>query len=366
VQDDGSLTAPPNPAGWRVAFARFWTVAGGYWTGPGSRRAAAALLVGLLALNAAEVALFLRFNTWNRDLFDALERRDGATVLAECGVLLAIIAGFCLITSTALLVRREIALRWRAWLAGQLTAEWCAGCGGLAANPDGRVAEDARIATEEAVELFSSLVNAAITIACFVGVLWALSAHPPLPIGDVALAVPGYLVWLALLYVGLGLSMTLLAGRPLVHATDLRQAREADYRAALVQLRDTGPRRGPQAGLIGRLFDLLAAAFGRQSRAFVQLEACVCFFTRFGLGLPFLIATPAYLAGVVTLGWVMQAAQAFQTVTGALSWPIGNMPRLATWRASAERVVALHESFATAAAAQEATDRAPGVAGAPA
>jgi putative ATP-binding cassette transporter len=39
----------------------------------------------------------------------------------------------------------------------------------------------------------------------------------------------------------------------------------------------------------------------------------------------------------------MQAAQAFQTVAGALSWPIGNMPRLATWRASAERVIALHD-----------------------
>jgi putative ATP-binding cassette transporter len=363
----------PRPAGappighaarsWRTALAGFRRVAGGYWTGADTRGEALGLLLLLLALNGAEVALFLRFNTWNRDLFDALEQRDADRVLLECGVLALIVLGFCAITSTALLVRRRMALGWRTWLAARLTAGWIAAGEGAAANPDGRIAEDARVATEEAVELFSSLVNALITLVCFVGVLWALSDHPPVQLDGLSILVPGYLVWLAILYVGAGLVATALAGRPLVRTTDHRQAMEADYRAALVQVRD-GARRGATEGaLLGRLFRHLAAAFNRQSGAFALLEVFVCFFSRFGLGLPFLVATPAYLAGVVTLGWVMQAAQAFQTVAGALSWPIGNMPRLATWRASAERVNALHQAAIGEAAPPMAQPRAePGAA----
>jgi putative ATP-binding cassette transporter len=344
MQDDSA--APIPPLGWRRALRRFWALAGPFWTAVDTRRRALGLLGILLALNLAEVALFLRFNTWNRDLFDALEQRDADRVVTECGVLVLIVLGFCTVTSMGLLTRRRIALDWRAWLSARLSAAWLLSGAGGAPNADGRIAEDARIATEEAVELFSSLVNAVITLAIFIGVLWALSEHPPVTIAGMSLLVPGYLVWLAMLYVGAGLVATLLAGRPLVRATDQRQAQEADYRAALVRLRDATVRNAADGGKLARLFGGLAQSFNRQSGAFALLEVFVCFFTRFGLGLPFLIATPAYLAGVVSLGWVMQAAQAFQTVAGALSWPIGNMPRIATWRASAERVIALHERAA--------------------
>ena len=320
--------------------ARFWALAGGWWTAPESRRRALGLGAGLLCLNGAEVALFLRFSTWNRDLFDALERRDAAVVLAEFGVLAAIVVGFCGIAWAQMRVRRALALGWRDYLAGRLTLAWGAAGSGIA-NADGRIAEDARVATEEAVELAASLSHAVITLACFISVLWALSAHPPVSLGGVVWAVPGYLLWVALAYAVAGTGIALLAGRPLTRATDLRQAMEADYRAALVQAADRG---GPDRAGVRRLdglFAALAEAFARQSRAYARLELFACGITRFGLGLPYLVATPAYLAGVVTLGWVMQAAQAFQMVAGALGWPVAYMPRLAIWRASAERVVAL-------------------------
>jgi putative ATP-binding cassette transporter len=272
--------------------------------------------------------------------------------MAEFGVLAMIVVGFCAIAYTGMLTRRTLALAWRDWIGQRLTVAWLAaggrGGGGAVANVDGRIAEDARVSTEEAVELFSSLLNALITLGCFVGVLWALSAHPPVGVGGVPLDIPGYLLWLALLYTGAGMVVTMLAARPLVRTTDHRQAMEADYRAALVRTRDSGRAGLADGPALMRLFGGLARSFHRQSFAFARLELFVCWFTRFGLGLPFLIATPAYLAGVVTLGWVMQAAQAFQTVSGALSWPITNMPRLSTWRASAERVLVLHEAAAAA------------------
>ncbi|MDO9709390.1 SbmA/BacA-like family transporter [Paracraurococcus lichenis] len=336
------MTPTETPqATWRATVAQFWALAGGFWTGAESRRRALGTAGALMLLAGSEVALMLRFNTWNRDLFDALERRDAHAVLLQVGVLLAIVGGFCIASAGQLLCRRRLALGWRAWLGWRLTAGWIGARDGSPGNPDGRIAEDARVATEEAVELAASLFHATMTLGIFVGVLWALSDHPPTLLGGVSFALPGYLLWLAVLYALLGMTVAVLAGRPLVRSTDHRQAREADYRAALVRVRDADRAGRGEAGLLASLFGDLAAVFERQSRAFARLEFFVCAVTRVGFGLPYLVATPAYLAGVASLGWLMQAAQAFQTVSEALRWPVQHMPRLATWRASAERVIAL-------------------------
>jgi putative ATP-binding cassette transporter len=318
----------------------------------------------LLVLNATEVGLLLRLSSWNRDLFDALERRDAQLVLVQVGVLLLLVAAFALLSFAHLHGRRRLALDWRAWLARHLSDSWlAAGRPHGIPNADGRIAEDARIATEEAVELASSFSHGCMTLACFVGLLWVLSDHPPVPLGFLTLSLPGYLVWAAVLYAGLGAAIAALLGRPLALSTHHRQAEEAEYRAALVRLRDGAAEPDP-AALLSRLFGAVGEAFGRQSHAFGSLQLFCVGNTRLGTGLPFLIATPAYLAGIVTLGWVMQAAQAFQNVVGALNWPVDHMPRIATWRASAERVLALHA--ASLAAPLAAAEPAPALLASPA
>lgn len=335
-------------AGWGETGRRFWRLAGGFWHRPEGRRHALGLALALTALIAAEVALLLRFNTWNRDLFDALERRDTHAVLVEAGLLVLIVAGMCAASAGQMFTRRRLALGWRAWLAQLLTQGWLATGGAGPANADGRIAEDARIATEEMVELAASLLHATLTSAGFFGVLWSLSDHPAIMVLNHPFALPGYLLWLALFYAAVGMLVALLVGRPLTRATDQRQAREADYRAALLRTRDEA-RFGAEAGQrLDGLFGGLAQVFDRQSRAVAWLEFFVCGIARFGLGLPFLVATPAYLAGVTSLGWLMQAAQAFLTVTAALGWPVAYMPRLAVWRASAQRIIALAEAAPTA------------------
>jgi len=337
----------PAPATWRGILHRFVQVAGGYWWGE-QRRVAWGVALALLTLNAAEVSLLLRFNQWHRDLFDALERRDAHEVLLECGFLLLLVACFAGVSCLHLQARRRLALGWRAWLAQRLTGAWLAKGAGMTAageaNADGRIAEDARIATEEAVELASSFSHGLMMLTIFVGVLWALSDHDPISLGGITFALPGYLLWIAVLYAGAGMAIAALLGRPLVRSTDHRQAVEAEYRAALVRSRDNRQAATRQDQVLSGLFGQVAAVFHHQTRAFANLQLFCVGNTRLGSGLPFLAATPAYLAGVVTLGWVMQAAQAFQHVASALTWPVDHMPRIATWRASAERVIALHDA----------------------
>jgi putative ATP-binding cassette transporter len=60
---------------------------------------------------------------------------------------------------------------------------------------------------------------------------------------------------------------------------------------------------------------------------------------------PILVAAPQYIAGAMSLGVLMQAAQAFQRLTSALSWPIDNLGDMARTRASADRVLSLYEDM---------------------
>jgi len=328
---------------------RFVALSAGYWAGPDRLRAWSHAL-GILSLNVIEVVLLLRLSEWHRDLFDGLEQRNGDTVLRQAVVLALLVAAFATLATAHLVLRRRLALGWRAWLAERLTAAWLASGGGPA-NSDGRIAEDARIATEDAVELASSFSHGIVTLFCFVGLLWALSSHAPVLYAGFVVTPPGYLLWLAIAYAVTGSTLAALLAQPLVRSTDTRQAREADWREGLI---GAGGNRLAGRRLQG-LFGGVAAAFAQQTRAFARLQLFCVSNTRLGAGLPFLAATPAYLAGATSLGWVVQAAQAFQQVVSALNWPVDHMPRIAVWHASAERVLALHDA-ATAGALRRGDD----------
>jgi vitamin B12/bleomycin/antimicrobial peptide transport system ATP-binding/permease protein len=248
---------PDSPASPRRGLLRrFAALAGSFWTGP-TLWQAWALTFTLLGLTGAEILLLIRFNTWLGELFDVLERRAVGELAMQCAVLAGLVAGTAVQSGLHLRVRRMLQLRWRRWLTGRLAASWLAqgsaGAGAAGrANTDGRIAEDIRVATEEAVELGGSLWQATLLLVCFGGILWQLSGSPTFQIWGQAVTVPGYMVWLAVLYAAVSAAIAALLGRPLVRATDARQAAEAEFRAALVHLGDLGPPE-PQHGPPGHV-----------------------------------------------------------------------------------------------------------------
>ncbi|MBV1798826.1 SbmA/BacA-like family transporter [Siccirubricoccus sp. G192] len=355
---------PDSPASPRRGLLRrFAALAGSFWTGP-TLWQAWALTFTLFALTGAEILLLIRFNTWLGELFDVLERRAVGELAMQCAVLAGLVAGTALQSGLHLRVRRMLQLRWRRWLTARLAASWLAqGSAGASAagraNTDGRIAEDIRIATEEAVELGGSLWQATLLLVCFGGILWQLSGSPTFRVWGQAVTVPGYMVWLAVFYAAVSAAIAALLGRPLVRATDARQAAEAEFRAALVHLGGASPA-GRQEGQhrLGGLFGGIAATWARQSRSMARLAMFYAGHARLTTTFPILAGLPAYLQDVVTLGGLMQSAQAFQQLAAALTWPVTSMERIATWRASAERVLALAASLAPEPAA-EAPEAAP-------
>jgi putative ATP-binding cassette transporter len=353
------LTAPRHPPGSAphcTGGRRFLRLAGAYWN-CGHKWQVRATVLAMVLLTMAQVGLAIWISYWHRDLFDALEARALDDLVHLVAIFVLIFALTMGVTALHLHVKRRIQLDWRRWLTDLLLEHWLAHghlyklqfISGEHDNPDGRIAEDIRIATEVAVALAHSLLFAVLILGSFIDILLSVSGTALLP--GTSIAVPGFMVLAAFAYAGAGAVLGLMLGRPLIRATNRLQTVEANLRFGLARAREHAE---PIALMHGepherreaaRLFDDVGRGWNRQTLAYLGI---VSFSTGYGTLLPvfpILIAAPQYIAGAMTLGVLMQAAQAFQRLTTALSWPIDNLGELARCRASVDRVASLYEDM---------------------
>ncbi len=331
-------------------------LAGPYWSSEQKWRVRGVTLL-LSLLTMAQVGLNVWGNYWNRDLFDALEERSVSGVLVQVVVFALIFATSIGVTAAHLFTKRRLQLDWRAWLTERLIGRWMEGGrhhrllfrAGEHDNPDQRIAEDIRIATESAIGLAHTLVYSLLSLGLFIPILWSVSGS--MSVGGSSIEVPGYMVPLAFLYAGVGTVLGWMLGRPLVRTTNALQSAEADFRFGLARAREHSEAIAlmhgepiERSGAAAR-FARIVRDWDRQSLAYLGI---VSFGTGYG-GLlpvfPILVAAPQYILGVMSLGALMQAAQAFQRLTSALSWPVDNVGEIARCRASAERVLSLYEDM---------------------
>ena len=323
----------------------------GYWNNGGNKWKVRSASLLLLALTIGQVGLAIWISYWHRDLFDALEDRQRTELFRLALVFVLIFALTMTVTALHLTVKRWLQLDWRRWLTGSLLDQWLAHShhyrlqlvGGEHDNPDGRIAEDVKIATEVAIALAHSLLFSVLILGSFVDILLSVSGSATLP--GSSISIPGYMVLMAFLYAGVGSVLGLMLGRPLIRATNRLQTVEANLRFGLARVREHseaialmhgGPSERRHAR---RLFADVGMGWNRQTLAYLGI---VSFSTGYGTLLPvfpILIAAPQYVAGIMTLGLLMQAAQAFQRLTSALSWPIDNLGEIARCRASIDRII---------------------------
>ena len=334
----------------------FAAVASGYWTAPGYRLVAWTLTGGMVVLGVVNVGIALWLNIWNRDFFNALDKKDGAELLQLLWILAAIVVSAGIAVAVQLHIKRRLQVNWRSWLSHVTVLRWLdAGrqyqLGMMADevdNPDGRIAEDIRVSTELAVEFAQSILQCVLQLFTFLSVLWILSGTMPIYLFGFAFDLPGYMVWAAVVYAVVGSALTYALGRGLIHAGNVRQSREADFRSGLTRAREHAEGIALMRGeadererLSGSLFEL-RAAWNVQTRGQGNLSLLTSALAYLAPVVPLIVALPRYLGGEIALGGLMQTAQAFSSVQWALSWLIDNFPKFAEWRASTDRVVHLH------------------------
>ena len=334
----------------------FWQITRTWLTAP-DRGNARLLLLLLLVLTVAQVLIQIRLNLWNRDFFNALESRAGEAFRAQ----ILIFLGFAVLSMAAavfqLYVKQLLQLRWREWLTRHLLDAWLhdgrhyqlemAGEG--ADNPDQRIAEDVRLATDLAVDFALGLLISVSMLTAFVGILWTLSGALHVAFMGLEMELPGYMVWAALAYALLGTGLTWIVGQPLVRLNVARTTAEADFRFGLTRARESGEgialirgetdeRRG-----LGLLFGQVVSATRGLMRSQRNLMWLTSAYGTLAMIFPTVVASPAYFAGAITLGGLMQIGAAFSQVQSALNWFVDNFPRIAEWRSAVARIVSFRD-----------------------
>ena len=223
----------------------FWQGAAGFWGARGTS-ASWALSGVLLLVVLLTIAASYGMNVWHRVIFDALQTRDSGTVLQLSMLYLPLLAGSVVLSVMQLCARMTMQRRWREWLNKLFLDRWFKNgryyqlnlVAGSHQNPECRIADDVRIATEAPIEFATGATTAVLSAVTFIVVLWAVGGAFTLHIGKTALTIPGFLVVAAVLYALVASGTMAIIGRRLITVSENKNQAEAEYRYVLTRLRE--------------------------------------------------------------------------------------------------------------------------------
>ncbi|MCC7046937.1 MAG: ABC transporter ATP-binding protein/permease [Alphaproteobacteria bacterium] len=353
-----------------------WALSRPYWFSE-ERWPARGLLAVIVGMNLGLVYLSVLLNQWNNAFYNALQEKDYDTFIRQLLYFVLLVTAFIVIAVYRLYLRQMLEIRWRRWLTDRFLGDWLGRqayyrlqfAEGATDNPDQRISDDARLFVNQTLIISLDLLSNVVTLISFFGILWRLSGTLTIPLGGMSIDVPGYMVWVALLYSVVGTWIAHRLGRPLVGINFQRQRYEADFRFALVRVRENAEGvalyRG-EADELGSLRDRFAAIVANW-RDVMRFTKRLTWFTA-GFGqvanvFPVVVAAPRYFSGAIQLGGLMQTASAFGEVQGAMSWFVNAYATLAEWKATVDRLTGFTAALARTASvgvAGIAHERAPG------
>ena len=300
----------------------------------------------------------VRLNEWNGAFFDAVERRNSEAFLWQLVVFLAIVAGLLILVVAQTWFQERFKIRLRERLTQILLDDWLRPnrayqlglIGQAGAQPDQRMQEDCRLFAEFTTELGVGMLQSFMLLVSFIGVLWYLSTAATFEFQGREVVIPGYMVWVAIGYAGIGSGLTWLVGRPLIRLNTTRYAREADLRFALVRVNESAESVALYSGEVDERRNLdefvtaVLIATRRLSGALARLTWITSGYGWLAIVVPILAAAPGYFAGRLSFGEMMMVVGAFNQVQVALRYFVDNFPKIADWRSAVLRVATFRQA----------------------
>jgi putative ATP-binding cassette transporter len=329
------------------------------------------LAAGIVVVLCANAVGQIRLNAWQGDFFDALEQRDLAIFAAQLVVFGVIVGGLLVLVVAQTWLKEILQVRLREWLTHDLLDRWLAPkrayllahAGEIGVNPDQRVHEDTRHLIDLSADLAVRLLQASLLLISFIGVLWVLSAQVVFVLGQRSFTLPGYMVWCALAYALGGSWLAWRVGRPLIPLNATRYAREADLRFSLVRVSECAEGIALYGGeaderrILNGTVEHVLAVMGRLAGGLARLTWVTSGYGWLGLIAPIVVAAPGYFGGGLSFGGLMMVIGAFNQVQQSLRWFVDEFHRIADWRATLLRVMALREALAAGEAADDGRAR---------
>ena len=345
--------------------ATIWRLAAPYFRSE-DRLAGGLLLAAVICIELAIVAINVMINQWNARFYNALQDKNWDAFVSELLFFCMLVAVFIVIAVYQLYLNQWLQIRWRRWMTQRYLSHWLDGSnhyrmqllGDAADNPDQRIAEDINLFIEKGLYLGLGLLNAVVTLGSFVVILWTLSASAPFTLFGIDWAIPGYLVWAALIYSIAGTAIIHWIGKPLIDLNFTQQRYEADFRFNLIRVRENSEQVALLDGETAenrRLLDRFSRVVGNWMLIMSRTKKLTFFsagYAQVSIVFPYAVVSPAYFASSIQLGGLMQTASAFSSVQGALSFFVSSTVyrQLAEWRAVIARLAGFQRAVEAARA----------------
>jgi putative ATP-binding cassette transporter len=335
-------------------FAALWALTRPYWVSE-KRGTGLILLATVVGLALLGVWLEVQFNTWNREFYNTFESKDQAEFFRQLGTFTLLAVLYILIGVYRVYFQQMLEIEWRAWMTERYLGDWLKERAYYRLqlldrgtdNPDQRIADDLNIFVDLTLTLALGLLSAVVTLVSFVGILWGISGAATL----FGVVIPGYMVWVALVYAIGGTWLAHLIGRPLIRIGFDQQRYEANFRFSLVRLRENAEgvalyrgEPGELANFRARFADVISIWWTKMLKQ-KQLGWFQSFYGQLAIIFPFVVASPRFFAGSMPLGGIFQIASAFGQVQSALSWFINAYGSFANWKATVDRLTSFTEAL---------------------
>jgi putative ATP-binding cassette transporter len=360
------MALPPKLTAFKTFTAQAWALTQPYFQSD-QKWKARGLLAAIIALNLGLVYMAVLFNDWNKLFYDALQDKNASVFWAQLGRFTYLAFAFIVIAVYKFYLTQLLEMRWRAWMTAHYLQRWLSNHAfyqlELARfshapnaklnpdNPDQRIQEDINQFTGLTISLSMGLLNAVVTLGSFVGILWGLSGGFAFSLLGSSYTIPGFMVWMALLYCSVGSVLTHYIGRPQIKLNFEQQRVEADFRHHMVRVREYSESIALDRGeTVERAqLDLRFSRVLGNYLALIKAQKNLIWFTSFfgqaAVVFPFVVAAPRFFSGAIQLGELMQISSAFGQVQGALSWFVDSYSSLASWRATTDRLTSFEASF---------------------
>ena len=309
------------------------------------------------------VRMNILFSFWYNGFYSAMQSLDAAAfwrMLGLFGILATVHVARALIN---FYLQQSFQIRWRTWLTHVLIERWLSRQAyyrsqfvpSNADNPDQRIQQDVESFVGSTLSLSMGLLDAVVSLFAFTIILWNLSGV----LEVFGWKIPRAMVFAVYLYVIVATVFALKIGRPLIQLNFLNEKLNANFRYALMRLREYGESiafyRGEKVervALMRRFREVIVNVWAIIFRS-LKFQGFNLAVSQAAVVFPFIVQAPRLLSKQITLGDVMQTAESFSQVQNALSFIRTSYDNFAGYRAVINRLSGFLESM-------EATKKLPG------
>ncbi len=336
---------------------KFWRLAWPYLTPRRSWRPLLTL-AALLFLAMFSVRMTVLFSYWYNGFYSALQALDPTAFWRFLGIFAVLACVHVVRTLVDSYAGQAFDIHWRVWLNERLTGDWLGArayyrshfVGEPVDNPDQRIEQDIALFVTGSRSLAIGALSAMVSLVAFTAILWNLSG----PLDVAGVEIPRAMVFMVYLYVIVATLFAFKIGRPLILLNFLSERLTANFRYALLRLRENAENVAfyqgeavERATLWTRFSAYIANLWARVYRG-LKFDGFNLAVSQVAVVFPFLLQAQRFFSGAIKLGDVIQTAQAFGQVQDSLSFFRTSYDSFAQYRATLNRLAGFLDANAAA------------------